>query len=131
MVGDPEPETCPHCDFGSGQRGMDSCGKCRGTGSVFRVVNPKHPHESWIFPNTKDGFEKAVAKKIKLRNFREIGTTERGYTIFVEDNPVGGHTYWSDEIGGGVMVWDTCLVSLEALRLAIKIETEGEHDVFR
>ena len=26
---------CHHCDFGSGQRGMDRCGKCDGTGAQW------------------------------------------------------------------------------------------------
>jgi putative component of toxin-antitoxin plasmid stabilization module len=35
---------------------------------------------------------------------------------------VGGHRYWSDEVGGGVVVWDTCLVSDEMVRLALDAE---------
>lgn len=50
---DPKPRQCTHCDFGSGYRGMDRCGKCDGIGSVFRV-NGK------IFPNTQDGYREAV-----------------------------------------------------------------------
>ena len=41
----------------------------------------------------------------------EIGRTREGYTLFVQENGVGGHRYWSDEIGGGVFAWDTSLVS--------------------
>lgn len=33
----------------------------------------------------------------------------------------GGHTYWSDEIGCGVPVWDTCLVDQSTL-LATMVE---------
>jgi len=50
--------------------------------------------------------------------------TSRGYTIFVKDNKVGGRSYWSDEIGGGVLVWDTCLVDVETLELSIQKEKE-------
>ena len=53
---------------------------------------------------------------------KEITQDSRGNTLFVEDNEVGGKRYWSDEIGGGVMVWDTCLVSVEMLKLAIEAE---------
>lgn len=53
---------------------------------------------------------------------KDIGTDSRGNTLSVEDNEVGGKRYWSDEIGGGVVVWDTCLVSVEMLKLAIKAE---------
>lgn len=57
--------------------------------------------------------------KTKLK---EVGKTERGHTIFREPNGVGGHRYWSDEIGGGVMVWDTCLAAPETLRACLRIE---------
>lgn len=53
---------------------------------------------------------------------RELGQDSRGNTLFVEDNEVGGRRYWSDEIGGGVGVWDTSLVSKEMLKLAIAAE---------
>ena len=53
---------------------------------------------------------------------KEVTQDSRGNTLFVEDNEVGGKRYWSDEIGGGVMVWDTCLVSVEMLKLAIEAE---------
>ncbi|MGR7993854.1 hypothetical protein [Xanthobacter sp. ZOL 2024] len=52
----------------------------------------------------------------------EVGKTECGYTIFREPNGVGGHRYWSDEIGGGVLVWDTSLVDMETLRKCLRIE---------
>jgi hypothetical protein len=45
---------CGHCDFGTGQRGMDRCAKCDGTGSVFIVGQRR-------FPNTKEGYEAACA----------------------------------------------------------------------
>ncbi len=52
----------------------------------------------------------------------EIAEDSRGNSLLVESNEVGGNTYWSDEIGGGVMVWDTALVSMEMLELAISEE---------
>lgn len=55
-------------------------------------------------------------------SLEEVGTTERGYTIFREVNEVGGHRYWSDEIGGGVCVWDTCLADAGTLRECLRIE---------
>jgi len=51
-----------------------------------------------------------------------IASDSRGNQLYVEDNKVGGHTYWSDEVGGGVMVWDTALVSREMLKLAVEME---------
>lgn len=52
----------------------------------------------------------------------KVGFTSRGYTIFREENEVGGHRYWSDEIGGGVCVWDTSLADPETLRKCLEIE---------
>lgn len=54
----------------------------------------------------------------------EVSQDSRGNTLFVEDNGVGGKRYWSDEIGGGVLVWDTNLVSGEMLRLAWEAENK-------
>ena len=48
-----KPATCNHCDLGSGQRGMDNCSKCDGTGSVFLVGVRS-------FPNTREGYEEAL-----------------------------------------------------------------------
>lgn len=42
-----------------------------------------------------------------------------GCTLYRESNGVGGHRYWSDEVGGGVMLWDTCLVDPSTLLAAI------------
>ena len=53
---------------------------------------------------------------------REVKPDSRGNWLLVEDNEVGGHRYWSDEVGGGVVVWDTSLVSPEMLSLAIEEE---------
>lgn len=52
----------------------------------------------------------------------EVGRTSRGYTIYRKENGAGGHTYWSDEIGGGVVVWDTSLVDPDSIILAMNIE---------
>jgi hypothetical protein len=51
----------------------------------------------------------------------EIGQTSRGYTIFVEEAEHGGRRYFSDEIGGGVVVWDT-MVDPESIELALNYE---------
>ncbi len=42
-----------------------------------------------------------------------------GCTLYREENGVGGHRYWSDEVGGGVMLWDTSLVDTSTLLAAI------------
>ena len=51
----------------------------------------------------------------------EVGVTARGHGIFRERNEAGGYNYWSDEVVGGVMVWDTSLVDVETLKYVIFI----------
>lgn len=45
-----------------------------------------------------------------------------GCTLYWKDNGVGGRTYTSDEVGGGVIVWDTCCVSDSTLLAAMAQE---------
>ena len=56
-MGDPKARQCRHCDFGSGQRGMDRCAKCDGTGSQFVVVDVYGQRR--VFPNTERGYKSA------------------------------------------------------------------------
>ena len=42
-----------------------------------------------------------------------------GCTLYWEPNGIGGRRYFSDEIGGGVLVWDTSLVDSVTLLAAI------------
>lgn len=57
---------------------------------------------------------------------KRVAQDSRGNTLFVEQTEQGA-CYWSDEIGGGVMVWHTALVSAELLRLALAVESaDGE-----
>lgn len=43
-------------------------------------------------------------------------------TLYWEANAAGGRTYYSDEIGGGVFVWDTALVDRGTLLAALAQE---------
>lgn len=52
-LGEIKPTMCSHCDFGLGRRGMDRCGRCKGTGSGFRVGLK-------FFPNTEQGYLEAL-----------------------------------------------------------------------
>ena len=61
-----------------------------------------------------------MMKPTPLKPLRE---DSRGNTLYVQDNGVGGRRYVSDEIGGGVTIWDTALVSEEMLRLALLEES--------
>jgi len=47
--------------------------------------------------------------------------------LYRKKNEVGGHTYYSDEVGGGVFVWDTCLVSENTLLAAIVEEAKFQY----
>lgn len=51
-----------------------------------------------------------------------LGLMSNGYVLYREPNGVGGHRYFSEEVGGGVVIWDTCLVSKESLLAAIEAE---------
>jgi len=57
----------------------------------------------------------------------EVCTLPNGCTLFREANGAGGHTYYSDEVGEGVMVWDTCLVSQITLLAAITQENMANY----
>jgi hypothetical protein len=54
----------------------------------------------------------------------EVCRDSRGNTLFVEETEQG-RCYWSDEVGGGVMVWHTALVSSEMLELALNAEDKA------
>lgn len=45
-----------------------------------------------------------------------------GFTLYREPNGVGGYRYWSDEVGGGVVVWDTSLVEQSTILAAMTEE---------
>lgn len=52
----------------------------------------------------------------------EVGTTPSGYTLYRQENNAGGHTYWCDDIGGGRVVWDTCLDDFAILAQVLALE---------
>jgi hypothetical protein len=49
-------------------------------------------------------------------------TLRSGYTLYWQRNEVGTRRYFSDEIGGGTIVWDTALVDANTLLEAIAQE---------
>ncbi len=57
-----------------------------------------------------------------MTELRKVAEDSRGNYLYVEDNKVGGRTYWSDDVGGGVIVWDTTMVSRTMIKLALEIE---------
>lgn len=59
------------------------------------------------------------------KKLEEVCDLPNGYTLYRKANGVGGHTYLSDEVGGGAFVWDTCLVDSSTLLAAILEETRA------
>lgn len=55
--------------------------------------------------------------------FEKTGTLTlpNGCTLYWEPNEVGGYSFSSDEIGGGVHVWDTALVDSSTLYAAMMV----------
>lgn len=67
--------------------------------------------------------ERVIARKPDARACQVFPLEHApGLSLFRHANDVGGYTYWSDEIGGGAFVWDTCLVDNRTLLAAIDIE---------
>lgn len=52
----------------------------------------------------------------------DLGTFPNGAHLFRKLNEAGGYTYFSDEVSGGVMVWDTCLVAESTILTALTCE---------
>lgn len=53
----------------------------------------------------------------------QVGLLPNGCMLYRKyDEAVGTYEYWSDEIGGGVMVWQTALVDSSTLLAAIVAE---------
>jgi hypothetical protein len=51
-----------------------------------------------------------------------------GCTLYKESNGVGGYRYWSDEVGGGVCIWDTSIVASSTLLAALTEEARAQHE---
>lgn len=83
-----------------------------------------------INPNSLTFISEEYRQKEKLKTqLAEVGVTNKDYimlpngcALFWHDNSVGGRVYASDEIGGGVVIWDTSLVDQATLLAAITQE---------
>lgn len=53
----------------------------------------------------------------------QICTLPNGCTLYCRSNEAGGRTWFSDEVGGGVVVWDTALVDATTLLAAFTEES--------
>ncbi len=68
----------------------------------------------------------------RLLLLKTVGTEDgsllpNGCHLYWEDNEVGGRRYDSDEVGGGINVWDTCLVQDSTLLAALTQEAELQY----
>lgn len=55
----------------------------------------------------------------KCQNGQSLYTLPNTCSLYWEENGAGGRSYYSDEIGGGVLVWDTTLVDRGTLLAAL------------
>lgn len=62
------------------------------------------------------GKDKPSPKPLALH---EAGPLPNGCFLWWEYDEVGGRRYWTDEIGGGAVVWDTAIVDKSTLLAAI------------
>ena len=67
---------------------------------------------------------RALERSLKMdKNTLTLVTkTPEGYGIYMSENEVGGRTYFSDEVGGGVFIWDTALISMATLECVLSVE---------
>ena len=60
----------------------------------------------------------------------DLGCTPNGAHLYRKPDGVGGYIYTSDEIGGGVVVWHTTLVSEGTLLAAMACEKHRLHQEY-
>lgn len=64
---------------------------------------------------------------MKHPQMTEVCRLPNGATLYRSTDEVG-HSYWSDEVGGGGLVWQTALVSDVTMLAAIVEERRRERD---
>lgn len=82
------------------------------------------PFESDTEPNTDSA---PVETETKAEPFEEVCQLPNSGHLYRQKNAAGGYTYWSDEVGGGVLVWDTCMVGEDTLLCAMTEEMRRRH----
>ena len=70
---------CHHCDFGSGQRGMDRCGKCDGTGAQWAYGAQRFVGTSAGHIQALDAAGYAVVPKEPTEEMLAAGSRARPY----------------------------------------------------
>lgn len=59
---------------------------------------------------------------------KKVCDLPNGSWLYRKENGVGGYIYFSDEVGGGVVVWDTALVASSTLLAALTEEFRRIHE---
>ncbi len=59
-------------------------------------------------------------EKVNHYDMAIVTDFDDGTSLYVKDNEVGGVTYYSDEVGSGVVVWDTVSISERTLKAALE-----------
>ena len=108
---------------------------------IFWVKDDQHYviviHEGGImsYDHAKDLMESVLSKMESVHGHpfdgvlvpydeQSIIMPHNGCRLYWRDNGAGGRTYFSDEVGSGVVVWDTCSVDESTLKFAMEIESK-------
>lgn len=67
---------------------------------------------------------------VNTYSMEDLGCLPHGAHLFRKRNDAGGWTYYSDEISGGIEVWDTCIVNESTLLAAILSEKHRSYMEF-
>ena len=54
-----------------------------------------------------------------MSELKLVCTLPNGCGLFIKENKIGGHTYYTDECGVESMIWDTCITDESTLLTAI------------
>ncbi len=90
---------------------------------LIDLIKAVREGDAWKLLEARAAAEKVVSRPIDTREAKEY-PQPAGYSLYRMPNEVGGYQYWSDEIGGGVLIWDTCLAAASDLRASLAIEEQ-------
>lgn len=70
-----------------------------------------------------------IEKKEEKEEDNVIGEFKlpNGHTCIIQENKAGGRSYISDEVGGGVLIYDTCLQDPSSVLACLTKEAELAH----
>ena len=117
-MADVELKPCPFC---GGEAGVARYGDRRQSTIYYCLDCGCRLETSEEWDHGKDWNKRAILGRDDTEKYplEEVCELPNGCTLYRQENAVGGHTYWSDEIGGGVMAWDTALVDRSTILAAM------------